>query len=1730
MIQFSLAKTRRRALYLSAAFAAAGFLTMGISGTATADIQNFTTPSVNPDTVTFWNDKVAGVNPNHLSVTAPDLNAVVLPSAGWANYHFVLNTTHPTVALADGGPVALYMGNRNNTSSYTISSLTFTGPDTGTPAGPGAVGFNSNARFDWVAGTLVINGNVEVNPARSNGVALNDALNFFDVKSETIISANGADTKVTVTGDVLDNGRNLSVGVGGTSLNNGEVPGLYGATTLEIGRDLLLENANGKSLATVDSSFNSSTLKVTGDIGELGGPGGAWLYDDVMPRTTPLISIVGAGTTWETQGTGFGIPTEVYTDWVPRNFDATTSAANIYTSSITIVTTGINDALVNDFNLATNTFNPATDAWVRNDAVNGDVLYEATDDLLAASVNVSVAPNITFIDNVTALNPVTGDAAPQYLQNNTQLTGLATNLGGGRWSIAFDTSDIQFTPHAGGGDITFTADDDLSVHIDSFSTAGNRTVEVFDNDPMNVGNNGNYYGDHLFDGQYGSLFDASTKNVLGANYDGAVTFYAGHDLQVHYAQPNFNANAAGDINDPATVRIGTTDGFVDTWSVTGEGAGFYQNSWIFITHNYELDNAGNPVGPITGNNLSHSGLSYTADAGDVEVDYNRNFVFVNSVGSNGLSYIAGRDVSITAGGVEVYDATSANNKTGSSGLNIDAYHSVYIDASLAYVAGELGYTATMVTDGGAIADADVTFDINTAHNRALGAGGMTIMAETGSIEITDDLLILAGTGVVDITANKGGALGVRDIDRGIYSPGDIVIGGNINATVYDTGATVTEDGIYTGGNIFITGKNPSGTAIMEVGGGGLNNIFRVAAGTVTAPTTANILVEVDNFVSDDWTVLRLDGNTSGNVTINTSTITRQTPLDDLGRVLNIVTALDNMWRYELPLVEGSFFISTGPLLLDVEERVAADITAATGTITIRTDNLVAADGLWLDGNADQIVLDVTDGGWWGLGGSIASLNSNLDGRLREFTPARVALVNDATTVTRWADDTWIDPDSGVAPGGISAADTGNDYDDVRVTTNLIYVPDTREFALYSTPYPDPPGTMPEATRYAQRIEDGSLYIGGDTPDDFYGTDNHHAANETTGFWTQTLVVGGGEYNYDGDGGVWGGHHEFNQTLLTIQDRLVMTNRGQIDIYDGGSIRFDYDAIERLTNNAGTLTGGHAAGTPLAAGNGHFNASRINMSGLNYYFVDAITLITEADEITDGVRTTSDVWGFKVTVDGQIVDASVPGADAFDHFHNVVISMTDPRLTYGANAADNLTDIGFDDSQFITNLDDSPFFNITHGWIGENQYAYGIHGITWQLDGNGNPHTLISRAPTHALGEMAGALLDSTWNWNGNGDDDDGMVNYNHITNLLYLSTSLGEYQRDITTISAGSNLNAAYMASHHVHKMALDRAGEYNRLVASVAARTYGDAPATGYENASAMNGLWINPYYQYKEMDDDFGNGVLGYDITSWGFVGGYDRQIVDQFRVGFYFGATQPQLEDNNGGDIDGKDFQLGIYGSWSDPNLFEVNVGLGFGWQDYEAERNVTITRHGNRPYHDRLTADYDGDSFDFNLEIAKPIFLENNVWLRPAIAYNFQSTSLDGFSEQSARWRGEGGDSLAQRVGDADLDQHFFRLGLSGGWDSDMFGISGKLFWVGRTGDDRPEATSHFLAPHDIYGTNPINRFRVEGAEADDSSINLGLNVNAYLNEEKTATFNVGFDTLLGSDEQAYMFNVGLSYQF
>lgn len=139
--------------------------------------------------------------------------------------------------------------------------------------------------------------------------------------------------------------------------------------------------------------------------------------------------------------------------------------------------------------------------------------------------------------------------------------------------------------------------------------------------------------------------------------------------------------------------------------------------------------------------------------------------------------------------------------------------------------------------------------------------------------------------------------------------------------------------------------------------------------------------------------------------------------------------------------------------------------------------------------------------------------------------------------------------------------------------------------------------------------------------------------------------------------------------------------------------------------------------------------------------------------------------------------------------------------------------------------------------------------------------------------------------------------------------------------------------------------------------------------------------------------NGVSGYNAQLAGVIGGYDRLITPNIRVGGAFGYIGASVNGNGGRRENIQTYQGLVYGELAQPNYY-LRGSVGYGGVDFQNSRQIAFPG-----YNDIAFGKHSGDIFTARGEGGVP-FEYRNALLVPYAAFTYSHLNQNAFTEQSA----------------------------------------------------------------------------------------------------------------------------------
>jgi uncharacterized protein with beta-barrel porin domain len=261
------------------------------------------------------------------------------------------------------------------------------------------------------------------------------------------------------------------------------------------------------------------------------------------------------------------------------------------------------------------------------------------------------------------------------------------------------------------------------------------------------------------------------------------------------------------------------------------------------------------------------------------------------------------------------------------------------------------------------------------------------------------------------------------------------------------------------------------------------------------------------------------------------------------------------------------------------------------------------------------------------------------------------------------------------------------------------------------------------------------------------------------------------------------------------------------------------------------------------------------------------------------------------------------------------------------------------------------------------------------------------------------------------------------------------------------------------------------------------------------------------------------GYRFNRSGLVIGNEWSLTPYSAIGAilsYYNSSLKQVGDK----IDSDDYILGTYFVAAPFNTLELKAYIGMGFQEYDSDRRISnaniITDRipiGNgysytdvlRGVNDRYVGDTKGNSFNFSMELAKPLELHPTFILRPTLGIDVQHVWQSGyrendFNEVSASY---GSNIYALRYSREHLNRGLLRAGFSSETSGSRGGIRMRAFYVSQIAGNRyPLSTAVFATGGE--------QFTVRGVNIGDGYLHLGVGANYWLDGERTSSLFLNYD--------------------
>ena len=328
------------------------------------------------------------------------------------------------------------------------------------------------------------------------------------------------------------------------------------------------------------------------------------------------------------------------------------------------------------------------------------------------------------------------------------------------------------------------------------------------------------------------------------------------------------------------------------------------------------------------------------------------------------------------------------------------------------------------------------------------------------------------------------------------------------------------------------------------------------------------------------------------------------------------------------------------------------------------------------------------------------------------------------------------------------------------------------------------------------------------------------------------------------------------------------------------------------------------------------------------------------------------------------------------------------------------------------------------------------------------------------------------------------------------AAAMGKIRGVFDELSGDVIANATFMGLDSPWKQPFDRLNLDSQMV-------YVQPQQRAYRGQAIANmrNLWFTPTYQGVVARSD-GN-ARGFNIERPGYKLGWDKRVAQNASVGFLLGYSSPSLH-QNADIINASDFQFGLYGGAMVGYYVEVKGYIGFGHQNFKSTRTADLTALGTElePMPSQTAhATFDGDTFNFSLEVARPLFLGFAV-LRPTLGLDSEHAYRYAFTES--------GDAVAMHFDRSSISRTRARFALAlETCTLERMIFSGRLGYSALLGGyDYADVTAQFVNAY-----TPASKVR--SVATGKSYFDAGVGCRCFMNQSKTLSLLADYDASVSS---------------
>ncbi|PKQ04552.1 MAG: hypothetical protein CVT72_12080 [Alphaproteobacteria bacterium HGW-Alphaproteobacteria-11] len=282
-------------------------------------------------------------------------------------------------------------------------------------------------------------------------------------------------------------------------------------------------------------------------------------------------------------------------------------------------------------------------------------------------------------------------------------------------------------------------------------------------------------------------------------------------------------------------------------------------------------------------------------------------------------------------------------------------------------------------------------------------------------------------------------------------------------------------------------------------------------------------------------------------------------------------------------------------------------------------------------------------------------------------------------------------------------------------------------------------------------------------------------------------------------------------------------------------------------------------------------------------------------------------------------------------------------------------------------------------------------------------------------------------------------------------------------------------------------------------------APAAGDGRPGGGTTVWGHVFGAWGKTDANSTTAAL--DRTASGFLGGADKTVGDNARIGFALGYSRSTFDVDTLASSGASDnFHIAGYAG---AKLGAVDLGgtLAYAYQQADTDRTVVVGGITNR-----LKADYDAHVMQAAAEIGTDL-ARGPVVFTPFAGLAVVHVETDGFTET--------GGPAALTVAGSSNTTGISTLGLRGRRESEAFALTGSLAWRHAFGDVDPSSRAAFASA-------PATSFTVQGAPISKDALAFEAGIDMKLGAQTVLT--LGYAGEYGTDAQDHGLKAELAIRF